>query len=119
MGTIFHDAIVVTAFRDKDIRAAYAMATSIGLDVSEPVASKMNGYRSILIAPDGSKEWWPDSDEGDRRRAQMIAWLETCHGNSEIDVFLQFAAVRYGSDLETAPEVTGGTGFDEEGKVQP
>ena len=37
----------------------------------------VNNYRSFAIVPDGSKEGWPESDEGDEGRDRFIEWLDT------------------------------------------
>jgi hypothetical protein len=35
----------------------------------------MNSTRSFLVAPDGSKEGWEESDKGDQRREEFVEWL--------------------------------------------
>jgi hypothetical protein len=76
MGWIVHNAIIVTTFSQGYIERAHTEARRIfnGI-VTDPVESGVNGYRSFLIPPDGSKEGWPASDEGDRRRAEFHSWV--------------------------------------------
>lgn len=97
MGLIRHSAIVVTSgFRDR-LERVHRKATELGMAVSGIVDSPINGYYSFFVAPDGSKEGWPDSDEGDRRRAEFAAALEgtrACDGGAYID----WIEVMYGTD---------------------
>jgi hypothetical protein len=37
----------------------------------------MNHYQSIVLAPDGSKEGWEESDTGNDRRRYFIARLKS------------------------------------------
>lgn len=77
MGYLRRHAIVVTSSSDEQyIKAAHAKAAEIFPWVSPISPPQMNGETSFFIPPDGSKEWWKDSDEGDRRRDQFVKWLE-------------------------------------------
>jgi hypothetical protein len=88
MGWIRHHGIVVTSW-DKDlIEKAHWEARERFDAVTEIVDSGINYYRTFLIPPDGSKEGWDDSDAGDARRADYIAWLRSLaheDGSSSID----------------------------------
>lgn len=97
MGYMRRHAIIVTAFNEKDIERARAEALRIfgqerpvpayvprGLKwkpeleigmVSTVVQGVANGELSFFVGPDGSKEGWAHSDEGDSRRAEFVAWL--------------------------------------------
>jgi hypothetical protein len=78
MGYSRHHAIVVTSWDEKHIELAHAKAREIfGDHVTEILPPATNGYRTFLIGPDGSKEWWPESDAGDKRRAEFRQWVET------------------------------------------
>ncbi len=92
MGTINHDAIVVTG---SNAAAAIGRdkAIEVGLPCSDLVTSPLNDYASFLIAPDGSKEFWPDSDKGDEARSKWIAWARACWDSGPA---LEFVHVRYG-----------------------
>jgi len=70
-----HHAIVVVSWNLQDIARARDEAKSVGMAVSDIVVSQMNGERSFMVAPDGSKEGWTESDDGDAQRDRFIAWL--------------------------------------------
>jgi len=88
MGWIRHHGIVVTGMADDEysknrpynIKRAYEKATELKLLVSSIVNSYTNGYASIFIAPDGSKEGRATSDEFGTLREQYIEWLKEQHG---------------------------------------
>lgn len=83
MGYIRHHAIVVTGQHDWDhnptlpsIIEARAMAVELGCRlVTEVVGPGVNNTSSFLVAPDGSKEGWKDSDDGDAARDAFVAWM--------------------------------------------
>lgn len=83
MGYIKHHAIVVTGQHDwydtltlPTIFDARAEAIRCGCRlVTEVVGPGINNTSSFLIAPDGSKEGWKESDSGDAARASFIQWL--------------------------------------------
>ncbi len=104
MGWIKHDAIIVTSCDEEGLNSIREKAISLGLTVSEIVRSPINGYASFLVAPDGSKEGWEDSDIGNERRKAFIAWLR--EGESR---WSDWIAVEYG---ETPCKVTDGNGTD-------
>ena len=58
--------------------------------VSDLTPAAVNGYQSFAVFPDGSKEGWWTSAEGDRCRAELIAYLKS----EGVD----FAHVRFGGD---------------------
>ena len=76
MGYMRHHAIVVTGYEDR-IKPAYAEAQARfdARFLTGITEAAVNGYQSFLVAPDGSKEGWPESEEGDRRRASFVAYL--------------------------------------------
>ena len=78
MGIIKHHAIVVTSDIDEIIKEAHIQAKSIFKDrTSEILNSEANGYKTFFIAPDGSKEGWETSNEGDRQRARFVKWINS------------------------------------------
>ena len=103
MGYMRHHAIVVTSWVDEDaitsIRATFedvhTRAKSIFQWVSEISPATTNGYRSFFIPPDGSKEGWDRSDEGDRQRDAFIRYIDGLRygdGSTPFDwVEVQFA----------------------------
>lgn len=73
-------AIVVDSFDDKLIDEAHAEAIEIfsGVaPVTEITKSTVNGHRSFMVAPDGSKEGWPESDAGDRARLRFKTYARS------------------------------------------
>ena len=76
MGYVKHHAIVVTSWNDKLIEAAHAKAVEFCVSVTNLTAPATNGQRSFLVAPDGSKEGWLESDHGDATRDLFVRWLD-------------------------------------------
>jgi hypothetical protein len=76
MGHMRHEAIIVTSYNPERATAAHAFAVSLGHIVTPIVETRLNGFWTFLIAPDGSKLGWDASNEGDERRAAMIRWLD-------------------------------------------
>jgi len=83
-----HHSIIVSSWDDRLVKEAHETAVRLfdvprwraysyaGL-VSPVVGGLVNGERSFFIAPDGSKEGWPESDLGDDLRASFIAYLRS------------------------------------------
>lgn len=98
MGRIRHDAIVVTGWRDEDIEAAHGVARTLCADspieVTEITAAAVNGQRSFMLAPDGSKEGWEDSDKGDEARKAFLSWIDADYNPH----FIEWVAVNFGGD---------------------
>lgn len=101
MGHIRHDAIIVTGWDSERVKRGRGMAELLGLPCSAVVKSHVNGYESFLIAPDGSKEGWLDSDRGDELRAKWCAWIKT-----QPEIYLDWVHVRFGGD-EKEVEILG------------
>jgi len=103
MGYMCHHAIVVTGYGEHVAKArevAYDIACDLQegephtpyLHVTEVSPEALNGYRSFLICPDGSKEGWRESAKGDTWREQFI---DCCRTNA-FDV--SWAEVQFGDD---------------------
>jgi hypothetical protein len=90
MGFIRHHAILVTGL-GLEVEEAATKAREFGLEVLGPSGLAMNGFQTLLVCPDGSKESWDTSDVFDARRGQFLAylrprtlsWLEVAYGNSD------------------------------------
>ncbi len=82
MGTIQHHAIVVTCWNDS-IHGHRAVAAAIFGEgqVSAVTEVTTNSYSSFFVAPDGSKDGWEESNEGDARRAKFVAYLKSTQGS--------------------------------------
>lgn len=72
MGYMRHHAIIVTGAIPEKLHAAHAAAQSIFPVVTAIVDSETNGYGSFMVPPDGSKEGWEESDEGNTRRELFL-----------------------------------------------
>ena len=89
-----HHAIVVTCWQDKHIEQAHGLAVENNLSPTDITPSGVNGYRSFLIPPDGSKEGWEESSQGDDRRD---AWIKAMTDLGE-DNYCEWAELAYGND---------------------
>jgi hypothetical protein len=96
MGRIRHDAIILTGTpRDLEPVRDRALQHFQGscVRVSEMTGTTMNATASFLVAPDGSKEGWRDSDEGDRLRDAFVKWLQV-----EGPPLIDWIEVQFGGD---------------------
>lgn len=101
MGYMRHNAIVVTSWKAEAIEAAACRARNLGLTVIVQNEEAINGYRTLLVCPDGSKEGWNESDQGDKQRSDFRDWMNTQRyedGSSN----LEWVEISYGSDDRTA-----------------
>lgn len=102
MGYIRHDAIIVTAWNDKKFQAVLDKAEALfpGGAVAA-TAVVCNGYRTLLIAPDGSKEGWEESVTGDACRDTFTAWLKDydTDESGERMGYLEWVEIRYGNEF--------------------
>jgi hypothetical protein len=78
--------------------ASYVFGVS---QISYMVKSRVNGYTSFLVSPDGSKEGWAESEEGDNRRATFIEWLRSKRYEDGSSPY-SWAEVLYGDDDQQA-----------------
>lgn len=97
MGWIRHHAIVVTGgeWGNTTISDAHEKARSVFPTVSGLLPSGVNGFKTFLIPPNGSKKGWPRSGAGDSRRDAYIEWLREQtyeDGSSPLD----WVEVQYG-----------------------
>lgn len=98
MGTLRHHAIVVTSWNvDRLLIAQHKAKELCPHLVSDIVPAIANGGGSFFVAPDGSKEGWKESDEGDRRRDDLISWLGM-QRNEDRSTWLSWAEVVYSND---------------------
>ncbi len=91
MGTISHNAILVTYGDEVWLQGAAAKARELGCIVLGPSEPGTNAYRTLVICPDGSKERWPTSDQGNAQRDAFVAWLAV-----QSDEYPEWVEVRYG-----------------------
>lgn len=101
MGYIRHNAIIVTSWGEASIHNAAEMAKTMGLQVLGPSEKAINGYRTMIICPDGSKEGWSDSDLFEERRTRFKDWL-IGHRYEDNSSSFEWAEIAYGRDSGTA-----------------
>lgn len=97
MGYMRHHAIVVTTWHDESINGAHKAATDLGMIVTPITPAAINGYRSFMVCPDGSKEGWTDSDQGDANRDAFVSWLER---GGDSPPWCDWAEVQYGDEAQ-------------------
>lgn len=99
MGTIRHHGIVVTG-DDVEIESARELAVKTFLNtkhfVTEVTNVAVNGYASFFVAPDGSKEGWNNSNEGDIARAQFFGELK------RLKLYVDAVEIEYGGDFDSS-----------------
>lgn len=101
MGYMRHNAIVVTSWKGQAITEASALARRFGLQVIGPSDEVVNGYRTLLVCPDGSKEGWIESNAGDDARKHFKKWLDE-QRFEDGSTSLEWAEIAYGSDDKNA-----------------
>ena len=95
MGRINHHAIFITSFDEEGIKTAQEKAIELfGGQVSNIVKSKRNKYMSFFIGPDGSKEGWDASNEGDDKRKEYMEWIQQVNG-TPFYLFSEAAVLSY------------------------
>lgn len=100
MGYIRHHAILVTTYNQDLAKKAYAKAQGLFEEqVSQLAPPATNGYQSfmIVIFPDGGKEGWDTSEQGDSHRTQFIEWLEAQRYSDHSSSY-DWVEVQYGDD---------------------
>lgn len=106
MGYTIHHAIIVTSWDDQAILAAHDKAVEIFPDdqVTSVTDAAMNGYRSFLVGPDGSKEGWEESEEGNENREEYIEWLDS-QKYDDGSSLLDWVELSFGCEYGGKPEL--------------
>lgn len=107
MGYMRHHAIVVTSYDEDRIVRAHEEAHALfdaedyaGRQVAQvgPLTdASVNCFQSFLVAPDGSKEGWDESDRGDAAREAFVAWLDA-QRYSDNSSSIDWVEVQYGDE---------------------
>ena len=93
-----HHTIVVCSWNEQLLSSIHFEAVTIfNEQASNIVKSKMNGYYSFFVAPDGSKEGWEDSDEGNKKRDEFIKYLKT-HKYEDGSSSISWVEIQFGDD---------------------
>jgi hypothetical protein len=100
MGYMRHHAIVCTSWNEEHIVKAHKKATTLFEDMTSDVSREaINGYRSFAVFPDGSKEGWLESDQGDQLREKFLAWLV------KSELYVAWVEVQFGDNEREAKVV--------------
>jgi len=101
MGYLKHHSIVVTGWDSEKVKEAHQKAKEIfekkfsiepfNLPFGTRIISNildglMNDQTSFFIAPDGSKEGWKTSDNGDEARKEFVDWLKVQNACDYVEV---------------------------------
>jgi len=106
MGNHLHHAIIVTSSDRADLDRAHRHAVeTMGSLVGPIIDGSINDYGSFLVAPDGSKEGWNESNQRDVERGALCAllgklwgvdWVQVAFGGDNGDATTR--VVRHGDD---------------------
>ena len=99
MGYMRHHAIIVTSWDANRLATAHAKASELFARISPIIPSSINGYgyASFFIPPDGWKEGWAESDNGDSQRNLYVEWLDL-QRYGDGSSWLKWAEVQYGNE---------------------
>jgi hypothetical protein len=78
MGVMNHNAVIVTTWSDdraNKLQTWIDEQSDRDRELIVRAGSWVNGHHSFAVLPDGSKEGWTDSDEGDALRDRFIERL--------------------------------------------
>lgn len=116
MGYVVHHAIVVTGILyGGHMERAHEEASRVFSWVSPICPETVNGTVAFFIPPDGSKEGWDASNDGDDRRAAFIEWMDT-QRFSDGSCPLDWVEIEYGGDSHDALVIAHG---DEAARKRP
>jgi hypothetical protein len=98
MGTIVHQAIIVTSWNEEVILKGYYKARELfGSGLSGIIPARVNGYMSFMIAPSGSKEAWPTNTEHNDACCAFVAWMKA-HNTAAAGGRIDWIVTAYGGD---------------------
>lgn len=108
MGYIKHNAIVVTGARHamSQLEMIHNKAQELfGSLVSPIIQSHWNGFHTFFVAPDGSKEGWKQSDDGDQQRKELESLIDSlAYGDGSNSI--HYVDVSYDEDHDVEIEKT-------------
>lgn len=107
MGYHMHHVLIVTTWCDKSYLAVVEFAKKNDIPIVEQPSAAINGYRSLVVFPDGSKEGWPDSDAGDNRRALLGSFLRRKTNRTYVGFYVDWVEVAFGGDFGNADIIDG------------
>ncbi len=79
MGVVNHNAIIATTWSKPDAELIIEWVNTNARNYTGLFTYSTNeyGFTTIVMNPDGSKEGWEDSNNCDRIRDELIAYLDT------------------------------------------
>jgi hypothetical protein len=102
MGYICNHAIIVSSEMAAPLERAYLIGVRLFTWPISPITPlALNGRRSFFVPPDGSKEGWPESDQGNELRNKFVEELKAFvyeDGSSPLD----WVEVQFGDDYGVA-----------------
>jgi hypothetical protein len=111
MGYMRHHAIVITSCFNEQLTEVHAEAERLGCEPTPISSMRVNGYRSFLVPPGGSKEGWDSSEAGDIARSALVDFIRDrfyVDGGTYVD----WAEVQFGDDEQRA-KLIGASDLDE------
>jgi hypothetical protein len=97
MGYMRHHALIVTTWDFEKAKAAFVEAVGFGNTCTDIHKSSINDYHTFVVLPDGSKEGWKHSEDGDMARAELIQWLHEQRLEDDSSHY-SWAEIMYGDD---------------------
>ena len=97
MGYMRHHAIIVTSWDEELLKKAHDKAVTIFNQVAPITPTDINGYVSFMVAPDGSKEGWAESEMGDDKRNELTEWIES-QRYSDGSMSIDYVEIQFGDD---------------------
>jgi hypothetical protein len=92
MGYIRHHAMIITDCDLERIKDIHRFAELCNLNPTPIMESPVNGYDTFFIPPDGSKEGWEPSNEGDEERKRFKQFIRKRHP------YCDWTEISYGGD---------------------
>lgn len=92
MGYIRHHAIILTHYDRAEIDDARRFAELCNLNPTPVSESPYNGYLTFFIPPDGSKEGWSQSNDGNEERKRLKQFIRKRHQ------YMDWTEISYGGD---------------------
>jgi hypothetical protein len=95
-----HHGFLVTDWSEQDIQEVHKYALGLFGErmVTSLVGPAVNGYMTFAIGPDGSKEGWDESDDGNQRREEFKEFLHAHYKDEEGFFKVKWVEIQYADD---------------------
>lgn len=77
MGIINHDCVIATSWDNSSVLELDRLAKAANIGPLVITERNQFGDQTVMLPPDGSKEGWPDSGEGDNMRDAFVKLIKT------------------------------------------